>query len=216
VATLGYSWRDWQIEGSWFNGRELDEHRWDLDLDGLDSYSGRVTWNLSPRWSAQVSHAFLDSPEELHPEEDVHRTTASLTHVWSDDRENHVASTLAWGINRAQGENSHAMLFEANWRTAGRWNVFGRAEYVEKSGEELVIEPEERIFDLKQLNLGVSRELVSDRSWELALGGSVSYTFAPSELDSRYGENPVGWWIFLRLRPAMMEHAAEHPRGHER
>src|SRR5687767_14109803 len=32
----------WKAEASVFNGREPDEHRWDVDLAAMDSVSGRV------------------------------------------------------------------------------------------------------------------------------------------------------------------------------
>jgi hypothetical protein len=59
---------------------------------------------------------------------------------------------------------------------------------------------------VKQLTLGASHELVKNRPYQLALGGSVTYTFKPGDLDTAYGDRPVGFWIFLRLRPAAMAH----------
>ena len=66
-----------KLEGSWFNGREPDEDRWDYDLRAPDSYAGRLSVNPDPHWSAQVSYAWLDSPEALHPDESLQRWTAS-------------------------------------------------------------------------------------------------------------------------------------------
>jgi hypothetical protein len=54
--------------------------------------------------------------------------------------------------------------------------------------------------------LGASRELVTERPYQVALGASLTYTFKPDDLDTEYGRNPVGFWIFIRLRPAAMEH----------
>ena len=45
VATAGLYSRVWKLEGSWFNGREPDGNRWNLDLRQFDSYSGRLTVN---------------------------------------------------------------------------------------------------------------------------------------------------------------------------
>ena len=45
VVTAGIFSKQWEVEGSFFNGREPDERRWNFDPIKLDSYSGRVTIN---------------------------------------------------------------------------------------------------------------------------------------------------------------------------
>src|SRR5437763_1907997 len=45
VLTAGVSRGNWQVEGSYFNGREPDENRWDFDPIRFNSYSGRLTYN---------------------------------------------------------------------------------------------------------------------------------------------------------------------------
>lgn len=204
VVTLGVARKTWQLEGSWFNGREPDEDRWDIDSPELDSYSGRFTWNPTADWSAQFSHGYLDSPEELHPEESARRTTASLMHLTKLTNGGHFATTFGWGQND-HGEATHAFLIEPSYMM-DRYTVFGRAEYVQKTGEELGLPSADRTIGVKQLTLGASRELVNARPYQLALGASLTYTFKPGDLDATYGRKPVGVWIFLRLRPAAMEH----------
>ena len=205
VLTAGLARGQWQIEGSWFNGREPDEDRWGIDLARLDSYAGRLTWNPSPAWSAQVSVGYAESPEELHPHDDLWRTTTSLIHTQSFARDRHVATTIAWGRNDTHGARTDAVLLESSFRR-GEWTTFGRAEYVEKTGEELELDPHERRIPVKQLSVGLSRELAPQRAWQLALGGAVTWSFAPGDLDAIYGDMPIGYWIFLRLRPAPMGH----------
>lgn len=214
VLTAGVARKAWQLEGSWFNGREPDEDRWDIEHPKLDSYAGRFTWNPSPDWSAQISHGYLKSPEELHPREHVWRTTASLMHI-ERMHEMTMATTLAWGRNDSDSDATDALLLETNC-SHGAWNVFGRAEYVEKTGEELDLRRggwvsgagvSREKFPIKQITAGVSRELVKDRPYQLALGGSVSYSFQPDTLDPLYGRHPIGVWVFLRLRPAAMAHS---------
>ncbi|HEU5081080.1 MAG TPA: hypothetical protein VFT72_17845 [Opitutaceae bacterium] len=203
VVTLGLARKQWQIEGSWFNGREPDEHRWNFDPLKLNSYSGRISWNPTPEWSAQVSGGFLKSPEELHPEENVHRYTASVTRGRKLGQTAHLAATAGWGVNVVSGERSHAIFAEGDYSN-GSWNVYGRAEYVQKTGEELDLAPDHAKWDVTQISVGASRELVSGKPFQAALGTSISYTFAPSELRSLYGDHPIGFWIFLRVRPAAM------------
>ena len=43
----------------------------------MDSWSVRATMNPTANLSAQVSHGFLNSPERLHPEENVRRHAPS-------------------------------------------------------------------------------------------------------------------------------------------
>ncbi|HWB96072.1 MAG TPA: hypothetical protein VG672_05205 [Bryobacteraceae bacterium] len=202
VATLGVSRGPFQLEGSWFNGREPDQNRWDIEPPHLDSYSGRLSWNPAPAWSAQVSYGYLASPEELHPEESEHRATFSVmnTHPLAEGRI--LATTVAWGQNIVAGERSNALLAESDWQVSRLYTIFGRAEYVEKTGEELNLLPEQRKFDVTEASLGASRELLQGAKVQLALGGEVTYSWAPSSLDALYGRHPVGYWIFLRLRPA--------------
>jgi hypothetical protein len=205
VLTAGLIRRTWQIEGSWFNGREPDEHRWNIDLAKPDSYSGRITWNPTPEWSGQISVGHLKSPEELHSDEDAWRTTASVMHLKKLGEQRHVATTLGWGVNDTNHGSSQAYVLESSL-TSESLTVFGRVEYVEKTGEELALEPSDRKYGVSQWSLGASRELVRRRPWQLALGGALSYSAAPRSLDALYGEHPIGFWIFLRLRPAAMEH----------
>jgi hypothetical protein len=205
VLTAGVARKAWQIEGSYFNGREPDEDRWDIEKPNLDSFSGRFTWNPTPEWSAQISHGYLKSPEELHPREHIWRTTASLMNLTKLSGDRHIATTAAWGRNDHGHEPQDAFLIESSYMT-GSTSFFGRAEYVEKTGEELELFPVGRKIPVKQFTLGATRELVRDRPWQLALGGSVTYSIKPRDLDATYGRRPVGFWIFLRLRPAAMAH----------
>ena len=202
VATLGISRGDFQLEGSWFNGREPNQNRWDIEHPHLDSYSGRLSWNPAGEWSAQVSFGFLASPEELHPEEDEHRTTFSLmnTHPLSDGRV--LATTIAWGQNRTDGRPSNAFLVESDWQATRNYTFFGRVEYVQKTGEELNLPPAATDFDITQASVGLTRELVQGRKVQVGLGTEVTYSFAPDSLQGLYGRHPMAYWVFLRLRPA--------------
>jgi hypothetical protein len=204
VLTAGVAQKTWQLEGSWFNGREPDDQRWNIESPKLDSYSGRFTWNPTPEWSTQISQGYLKSPEELHPTESVRRTTVSVMHLTKLDDGSHLATTFGWGRNNGN-QATNAFLIEPSYMTEN-YTVFGRAEYVQKTGEELGLLPDDRKIGVKQLTLGASHELVKNRPYQLALGGSVTYTFKPGDLDTAYGDRPVGFWIFLRLRPAAMAH----------
>ncbi|MEA3187848.1 MAG: hypothetical protein QOD99_1678, partial [Chthoniobacter sp.] len=208
VATLGVSYDKLQVEGSAFNGREPDEDRWNIDTIHLDSYAGRVSFNPSERWSMQASHGYLQSPEELHPEESVRRTTASASYNLPLRDQGNWATTLAWGLNDEAGIRSNAVLLETNLNLADRNSIFGRIEYVQKTGEELLVAPERKKFDLTEVTVGASHELTPGRPYSVALGASLIYTFKPSSLDGFYGDHPLGLWVFFRIRPGTMDHGA--------
>ena len=204
VATLGVSRGPLQLEASWFNGRESNQNRWDIKPPHLDSYSGRLSWNPAPEWSSQVSYGYLASPEELNPRESEHRMTASVTNTHPLAQGRVWSTTLAWGQNLANGERSNGFLAESDWQVSDLYTIFGRIEYVQKNGEELALPPAGREFDLTQASLGASRELLQSRKVQLSLGGMLTYSWVPSALDPLYGRHPIGYWIFLRLRPALM------------
>jgi hypothetical protein len=101
VFTAGYVWDKVKIEGSAFRGREPDQHRYDIETPGIDSVSSRLSWNPIPDLSAQVSWGYLKSPEQLQPNVNENRITASLIYNKPFD-DNNWATTFAWGrkINR--------------------------------------------------------------------------------------------------------------------
>lgn len=208
VATIGLTHDKWQFEASAFNGHEPDEDRWDFDPIDFNSYSGRISYNPTPNWSMQVSHGFIESPEELHPGEDIRRTTASISHSKALANGGHCDTSLIWGHNSIDGNGTNSILLESNARLNKLWTVFGRAEWVEKTGEELDLLDEERKFGITQLTLGGTRALTPGKPFSCALGASVSYSFAPNDLDSLYGDDPWGAWVFFRVRPAKMDHGA--------
>jgi hypothetical protein len=114
LAPLGHHWQDSthisfgvlsaglftqsvKLEGSWFNGREPDEHRYDLDLRGFDSFSGRLLLNPNRNWSLQASYGYLESPESLEPQASLHRTTVSAMHANALGTTGECATSLVWG-----------------------------------------------------------------------------------------------------------------------
>ena len=210
VATLGVSVDKFRIEGSAFNGREPDEDRWDIDGLRLDSYAGRISYNPCERWSFQVSHGYLDSPEELHPEEHVWRSTASAIYNQPLDDGGNWATTLAWGLNHQSKLDSHALLLESNWNIANRNSLFGRLEYVQKTGEDLVLPPDDRKYGITALTIGATHELTSHQPYSVAVGSALTYNFTPDTLHEEYGDHPFGFWLFLRIRPSAMGHSMDH------
>ena len=212
VFTAGLYSKTWKIETSAFNGREPDENRWNLDLRRLDSYSARVTVNPVREWSFSGWFGYLASPEELHPEESVHRYGASALHGGRGLRGGAWSSTLLVGVNSHGGHVQGSALAESNLEVGLTNSLFTRVEYVRKSAEDLVLDgvDPERQFDVKSLVLGYVREVASIRGGTIGIGARGSVNLVPGSLGRFYGTNaPKGIDVFLRIRPKAMREDEE-------
>ena len=78
VLTGGVVAGRWKLEASAFNGREPDQHRSEIELRRLDSWSTRLSFNPTSTLAMQVSTARLASPEGHDPGLSLRRTTASV------------------------------------------------------------------------------------------------------------------------------------------
>jgi hypothetical protein len=107
----------------------------------------------------------------------------------------------------------------------GRDIVFGRIEFAQKTGRDLVLpdEYERRHFHLGSVSLGYARELEAIGSLNLGFGVVGSLDVIGDDLAPYYGTRlPVGGMVFVRLRPARMEMpsmtagraGARHAHGH--
>jgi hypothetical protein len=217
-AVTGGLFNQWaKLEASWFNGREPDEERHDFDLRGFDSYSARLSINPLYDVSAQVSYGFLESPEELEPEESVHRTTASLIYNQRVGTRGNWATTAAWGRNTPSGDESatDAFLLENALDTGHSGTFFARLEQVEKEGRELGISPAlaDSTFIIHGLSVGALYELRPVAFFRPGIGIRAHVVhLVDEELEPYYGTHlPAGVMAFVSLRPASMEGSGSHP-----
>jgi hypothetical protein len=202
VLTLG-GWKGkFQLEGSYFTGREPDEYRYDLSPFHPDSFSGRLSYNPARSWSLQTSYGYLHSPEALHPGEDIRRTTASAQYLLPLRHGGFWATTLGFGNNSSGGVNSDSYLLESEWNPGDRNTIFTRLEYVNKLGEELNLNPMNAKFGVSAVTLGYVRDFTPNRSYQTGVGAAVTFNGNPASLDSVYGSAPMGFWLFFRIRPA--------------
>jgi hypothetical protein len=207
VATLGFRYKIFKLDGSVFTGREPGEDRYGFDKARFDSYSYRLTANPAASLSLQVSKAFIKSPESVHPDEDVDRTTASITHSLPLQRENHfLTSTFVWGYNdKGGGHQENSFTLESNLQL-GRLAIYGRYENIEKSGEELSLEQfeENKLFAINAVTLGTNYTILRRFNTNLAIGVQGSIFMADRLLISIYGNNPFSFEAYLRINPALM------------
>lgn len=201
VATVGVIKGPAKLEGSLFTGREPDEDRVGWDSSEMDSHAFRASFNPRPEWSLQMSFAQLESPEQLHPEQDTDRTTASV--MYNRRRASgETQVTLAWGRNRNRpGQTTDMVLAEAAASLGDRSTLFARAEHGKK--DELFDEEDpraDRAFTVSQLSTGCLYEVLTSSHLSLGIGGSAGVSFVPEALKGVYGDHPFFGTVFARGR----------------
>ena len=200
VVTWGLVHGAWKVEGSAFNGREPDQHRWNFDAFRLDSWSGRLSWNPTANWALQASYGFIKSPEQLEPGVDQHRITASATYNRPLAGGN-LQTTLAWGRNDdSPGHDLDGVLLESALNR-GRSTLFARLEDVQK--DELFASASPlagQVLRVAEASLGYVYDLPLSRRVALGIGAMATLNILPDVLKPSYGGAPIGWMPFLRLK----------------
>ena len=202
VVTVGGGVSRVGLDLSAFHGGEPDEGRWDIDGGDIDSYSGRLSVDLTARWRAMASYGDLNDP---HPEApgDETRTTASLEYGAAG--EGAAALLLLWGRNDEDHGVSDSFLAEYAHQLAQQHHVFGRVEWVEKDEQLLLTREhahsngdEAALADVTALTLGYFH---TGRIFSgLGIGGDVTFYLVPSSLQAEYGDVPVSVHAFIRAR----------------
>ena len=215
VVTAGARLRRLGLEASAFNGREPDENRWDIDLGGLDSYSGRLSFRPASGLTIQVSAARLHAPEALEPGNQT-RQTASLEYERPMDG-GFVAATLVAGRNLVEsGLQERGNTLEATWKFHGRHALYGRAERVDRDLYELLNKDQRpdsvppRRVGVGALTIGYTRDLPPLGPASTGLGAALTAYRFDDRLRPAYGERPMSAQVFLRLRFGTMGAGHEH------
>ena len=131
VLTAGAVHGDWKLEASAYNGREPDQHRYDIETGALDSTAVRLSWNPTANWSLQASWADEISPEQLEPGVDQHKVSASAIYTVPFGDHGWWSSTAAWGRRSSEGTDLDAWVLESALKPNAAWTIFGRAERVD-------------------------------------------------------------------------------------
>lgn len=201
VATVGLVWGGVKLEGSAFRGREPDQDRYDIETPKLDSHSMRLSWNPTPDWALQASLGRLESPEQLTPEVDTDRATASA--MWSRAvAAGRVSAMVAWGRNRNRpGTAQDAVLVEGMGEFGDRHTVFLRAERTEKNELFPHEDPRsEEVFTVGRVSGGYIREVLRLEHLEVGVGATGSAALVPDRLKGVYRDTPLSASLFVRAR----------------
>jgi len=220
VFTTGFTYRWFKMEASIFNGREPDEHRYDFDAHKWNSRSARLWFMPNSNWAFQISHGFLRSPESQEPDADIRRTTASVQYNRPFNRGNW-ASALVWGRNHLteHGEirNTNSYTAESTVQFLDKNYLYTRLELVDK--DELLRDSDRALlgitehhpsFRIGAYTFGGVRDLWTTDKAQFGIGSDLTFYSKPSILDTLYGNNPVSWKIFFRIRPGKMDMHSMH------
>lgn len=220
VVTTGFTYRWLKLEGSVFNGREPDENRYDFEAHKWNSRSVRLSISPNDNWSGQISYGFLRAPEALEPNTDIRRVTASL-HYNRPMQGGNWASAFIWGRNHtsAPGEthNLNGYIFESTVNFLERNYLYTRLELIDKNEllraadrKLLGISDDHPAFRIGGYTFGGARDIWNTEKLSFAIGSDLTFYSKPAVLDQLYGNNPVSWKLFLRLRPSKMNMASMH------
>jgi hypothetical protein len=215
VLTTGFTYRWFKLEGSLFNGREPDENRYDFDSHKWNSRSARLWLMPNRNWAAQVSYGFLRSPEAQEPQADIRRATASVQYNKAFDRGNW-ASALVWGRNHVSEPGDlhtlNSYTFESTVNFLDRNYLYTRLELVDKDD---LLRPSDRAllgitedhpsFRIGAYTFGGARDLWNTDKVSFAVGSDLTFYSKPAILDPTYGQRPVSWRLFFRVRPGKMD-----------
>ena len=198
VVTAGLVLDRAKIEISRFNGREPDQHRWNIETGPLDSTAVRVSWNPTPELALQGSWGHFEDPEQLELGVDQKRWSASALYAREIAPGLRFAGTLSWGRKTVEHHSDDAFAAEASLKK-GSWTAFARGEVTEN--RELLPVGHGPAYRVGKVSLGAVRDFRLAEHVKLGAGGLVAVNFAPDALESRYGGgNPLGAMAFLRLK----------------
>lgn len=212
VITLGVVSGPMQLEASTFHGREPNENRWNIDSGKPDSFASRLTIAPAADWSGQFSIGRINHREELEPEVNTLRATASIHHH-RQFGSGHVASSLIWGRNKdvhhAESRVFNAYAFESTVNFLKRNWAWTRIENVDRDATLIGQQEETPIGRVQSYSFGYERDLpIRISSLNLGLGVQATTYGLPDHLKRTYGDRPASLVVFLRLRPTgnMQDH----------
>ena len=201
VITLGYVLDTFKLEASAFHGREPDQFRWNIETGRLDSAALRLSWNPDDHWSLQLSRGHIHSPEQLQPEVDQDRDTASVMYTRPLDAGGSWATTFAWGQDSNRpGHTLDAWLAESELKPDSRDTFFARAERVQE--DELFTAASAlagQVFGVGKLSVGYIRDWPLAEHLKLGIGGLVSAYGLSGQVQTAY-DDPHSYMLFLRLK----------------
>ena len=178
-----------KLEVSRFNGREPDQHRWNIETGPLNSTAVRLSWNPTRELALQGSWGHFTDPEQLEPGVDQKRWSASALYAREIAPGWKLAGTLAWGRKTVARPQRRCVTSPKRRSSMRGWTVFGRGEMTEN--RELTDVEDGPAYRVGKASLGAVRDFRIADHWSLGAGGLVAVNFVPDALAPLYGgHNP--------------------------
>ncbi len=222
VVTAGLYTTRVKVEGSAFNARESDDgsNLPEYSDARLDSYSGRVSVAASGRVMLSAWMGYLFDHDPLDPGTGMQRYGASVLTAMNGVGGGSWSSAFVWGLDvHHHGAREHvhdptapvpphhlgaSALLETTLDLGHKTSVFGRAEQVQKTADDLGFLGGDlgQSFTIRELSFGISRDVVTGNRGRLGLGVRGLVTRLPETLRLAYGTlTPLGGAVFLSLQP---------------
>ena len=207
VLTGGITSGAFKLEASGYKGREPDQHRYDIETPKLDSLAVRASLNPTSRLALQVSWARQISPEQLSPQVNERRWSASAIYTVPIGAAGYWSTTAIWAQRRAfdgAGQHSPALnawVLESAVHPDLRWTVYGRAERVDN--DELLAAGDGQSsppYTVGKVELGAIRDFRIASHVKFGLGAQAALNFVGRDLASSYGGDGWGGMGFIRLK----------------
>jgi hypothetical protein len=197
VVGLGYRAGETTIEATAFSGQDIS---WPFPLHGPDSFALRVNQGLGE--GLAVGASFADVLVATDTGADEHdRFTAAWIATSHPIGTATLKTSLVWARHKAgQEAGLDSFLAEAVYRR-GRNNLYGRAESLQITPEQLEITPApaQDAKWVQAITLGYERNLVKRGGVALYLGGSYTMDIVPPSFQAAYGSVPHGEKIYARI-----------------
>jgi hypothetical protein len=200
VLTAGFIHDNWKIEASRFHGREPDEHRYDIETGDLDSTAVRLSWNPAKTLSLQASWADVKSPEQLEPDANQKKWSASGIYTAPFGDGGWWSTTAAWGRRSSDHEDLDAYVLESAVKPNSAWTVFARAERTDNNELVSLGGHHGPTYTVAKVSLGAIRDWKISEHLKFGLGGLYAVNLLPGALKSAYDDDPTGAMAFVRLK----------------
>ena len=201
VVTAGVVHEGWKLEVSRFRGREPDQYRFNIETGPLDSTAARLSWNPARALALQVSWADVMHPEQLRPDENQRKWSASAivtkalpeSHWWS--------TTVAWGRRSAESGWLDAVAVESALNAGRSWTLFARGERIDNDELPPLGGVAGMPYTVGKVSVGAVHDFPYSGHIRFGVGGLFALNFVPAALESAYGgRTPKGVMLFLRLK----------------
>ncbi|MGE0206375.1 MAG: hypothetical protein AB7R69_00840 [Candidatus Babeliales bacterium] len=202
VATVGAVLKkNIKFEVSAFNGREPDQHRYDIEKPKFDSGSFRFSWNCNENWSIQASYGYLKSPEQLEPNVHEHRWIASAQYNKAFEQHSNLQVVAILGVKKNKpGRTLPAFLLEGTYEHQQHHLFFSRFETL--VNDELFFDPSplaNKKLTINKATFGYIFEWVN-KPIKWGIGALLDFPMVGSRLNTAYGSSLASFMLFFQVR----------------